>query len=70
MQRMISPRKRQNAEARALPGSSWPASWPAIGLSPAEKQPAVLLLFETKQVAERWMAQQGLHFHCTLKDPS
>lgn len=66
MQRMISPRQKQNAEARALLGASWPLSWPAVGLSPDEKQSCSFpILFEKKQVAESWMAWQGPHFHFT-----
>lgn len=53
MQRMISLRQRQNAEARALLGASWPLSWPVIGLSPAENQPAVLLPFYLRQ--NKWL---------------
>lgn len=53
MQRMISLRQRQNAEARALLGASWPLSWPAIGLSPAEKHPAILLPFYLRQ--SKWL---------------
>lgn len=52
MQRMISQRQKQNAEARALLGASWPLCWPAVGLSPDEKQ-SVVLPFYLRQ--RKWL---------------
>lgn len=53
MQRMISQRQKQNAEARALLGASWPLSWPAVGLSPDEKQSVALLPFYLRK--SKWL---------------